>query len=711
VLSGHAEAGSSVKVMDAATGETICRDNASAAGAFSCSPAAAMPGGEHHVTASATDEAGNVSLVAEAVSVIISDTVPPPPSIDSPANGTELEQRRPVIQGRTLAGTLVEVSVDGTVFAAQVAGDGQWTLHPPADLSLGTHLITASAVDPAQNVSDPAASRFGIVETGVARGGCASGGVPAPLLALVALLLAAARRRRSLSILGALAIVAAPALVQAQQIDVSLFKPAAGGDGLAAVEGARPPIAGEPRLELRTWTDYAVRPLTFVSSSGQEQALVRGRLAQWLGVQVHLLGPLSVAAQIPMTLAERGDLSRLPPSSRGPSQLLSGFADVRLTPRLSLLRQEWAGIDLATQLSFEFPTARAQSLSSDGSVRAEGLVALGRSLGAVPAGTLELLANAYLRLRPARDFLDVKSGTEAGLRAGLEYGIDRVRAWVPRRVYAELEARSFLRAGFAAGSAPAEWRLGGTVCPVGNLAVDLAGGSALSNGVGAPRARFLLGFGWSPAACGRSTDALLAASTPAPQPVAAPAEPPPRPTPVAQALQLPPPPMVVDRDGDGIADADDACPDHAGSIENHGCPPGIPQRVIVSATSLEILDRVHFATGQARIEKRSYPLLDQVAAVIQSHPHLLLIQVEGHTDDRGGAAYNILLSQARATAVADYLISKGVERDRLVARGYGPTRPVDSNGTLTGRAANRRVAFTVVKTEARVIDAERPPDS
>lgn len=711
MLSGHAEAGSSVKVMDAATGEMICQDTASAAGAFGCSPAAAIPAGEHHVTASATDQAGNTSLPAAAVSIIISDTVPPPPSIDSPADGTELEQRRPVIQGRTLAGTLVEVSVDGTVFAAQVAGNGQWTLLPPADLSLGAHVISASAVDSAQNVSDPAASRFGIVETGVARGGCASGGLPAPLLAVVALLLAAARKRRALSILGALAVATAPGLAEAQEIDVSLFKPAAGGDGLAAVEGARPPIAGEPRLELRTWTDYAVRPLTFVSSSGQEQALVRGRVAQWLGVQVHLLGPLSVAAQIPLTLAERGDLSGLPPSSRGPSQLLSGFADVRLTPRLSLLRQEWAGIDLATQLSFEFPTARAQSLASDGSVRAEGLVALGRSLGAVPAGTLELLANAYLRLRPARDFLDVKSGTEAGLRAGLEYGIDRVRAWVPRRVYAELEGRSFLRAGFAAGSAPAEWRLGGTVCPVGNLAVDLAGGGALTNGVGAPRARFLFGFGWSPAACGRRIDAQLAASTPAPHPVALPAEPPPTPKAVAEALPLPPPPMVVDRDGDGIPDADDACPDHAGTVENHGCPPGIRQRVIVSATSLEILDRVHFATGQARIEKRSYSLLDQVAAVIQSHPHLLLIQVEGHTDDRGGAAYNILLSQARAAAVTDYLASKGVDRARLVAKGYGPTHPVDSNGTATGRAANRRVAFTVVKTEARVIDAERPPDS
>jgi OmpA-OmpF porin, OOP family len=85
--------------------------------------------------------------------------------------------------------------------------------------------------------------------------------------------------------------------------------------------------------------------------------------------------------------------------------------------------------------------------------------------------------------------------------------------------------------------------------------------------------------------------------------------------------------------------------------------------------------------------------------------------VEGHTDDRGASSFNILLSHARAAAVADYLVSKGVDRDRLVARGFGPTRPVGSNATAEGQAANRRVAFTVVKTRARVIQAERPSES
>jgi outer membrane protein OmpA-like peptidoglycan-associated protein len=448
-----------------------------------------------------------------------------------------------------------------------------------------------------------------------------------------------------------------------------------------------------------------VHPLTFQRSSGSEQPLVRDRVTQWLGAQVHLVGPLSLSAQLPVTLTTGGDLTNLPPSYQGPTEVSGGLADVRITPRLSLLRQEGAGIDLAMQMSLEFPTSNAQSLSSDGSVHAEGLIALGANLGSIPAGNLDLLANAYVRSRPVRDFLEVKSGTEAGLRGGLAWIIAPVHAFVPRRVYTELEGSTYLRAGFAAGSAPAEWRLGGTLCPVGDLAIDVAGGGALTDGVGAPRARFLFGLGWSPAACGQRAVALPA---PAPQPVIIQV---PAPEPVAKALPPPAPPVVIDRDGDGIPDADDACPEQAGPAENHGCPPGVPWRVIVSATSLEILDRVHFASGKALIEPRSYALLDQVAAVIQSHPALLLIQVEGHTDDRGGSSYNLLLSQQRATAVADYLVSRGVSRDRLVARGFGPTHPVGTNGTAEGRAANRRVAFTVLKTQAREIDAQRPPDS
>ena len=712
-LSGTAEAGSSVAVIDASTGEHVCAATATAAGTFQCAAGAALTLGEHSVTATATDAAGNASLQALAVAFTVADASPSAPTIESPANGTELEQRRPVISGHTQPGTLVEISLDAATYVAQVTQDGRWTLLPPADLAFGSHQLTALATDPEQNVSDPAASGFAIVETGFARGGCATGGTPAPLLAVLALLFAARRIRKGDTIrylVGALALAAFPSVSRAQNIDVSLFRPAAGGDGFAAVEGARPPVEGESRLELRTWTDYAVHPLTFVAASGAERPVVRDRAAQWLGAQVHLIGPLSFAAQVPVTVSERGDLSQLPPSSRGPSELLSGFADIRLTPRLALLRQEWAGIDLAAQMSFEFPTARAQTLSSDGRVRAEALVSIGRSLAAVPAGSLDLLANAYVRARPAREFLDVRSGSEAGLRAGVGYGIAQNRAWIPRRLYLELEGRSFLRAGFAAGSAPAEWRLGGTLCPAGNLAIDVAGGGGLTDGVGAPRARFLLGVGWSQAACARSYASSELASAPPPIAPPRPLAPEPAPAAIAQALPRPPPPPP-DRDGDGIPDDDDACPDQPGIAENHGCPRGIRQRVVVSATSLEILDQVHFATGQARIEKKSWWLLDQVAAVLKSHPDLLLVEVEGHTDDRGPSSFNILLSEARAKAVADYLAGRGVARERLLPRGFGPTRPVASNGTVEGRAANRRVAFTVVKTRARVFEAEKPPES
>jgi outer membrane protein OmpA-like peptidoglycan-associated protein len=285
-------------------------------------------------------------------------------------------------------------------------------------------------------------------------------------------------------------------------------------------------------------------------------------------------------------------------------------------------------------------------------------------------------------------------------------------------VYLELEGRSFLRSGFAAGSTPAEWRVGGTLCPLGTLAVDLAGGGALTNGVGAPRARFLFGFGWSPAACGGKLQPALAAVAPAPAPAAAPAPvaappppvvaaPPAKEPAVADLLPLPPP----DRDGDGIPDADDACPDQPGPRENQGCPRSMRQRVVVSASKIEILDKVLFALGKARIDPRSYSLLDQVAAVLDSHPDLLLVQVDGHTDDAGSPSRNLLLSQSRARSVVAYLESKGVDSKRLRAKGFGQSQPIDTNHTVQGRAANRRVAFTVLKMRARTIEADRPSES
>ncbi|TMA29686.1 MAG: hypothetical protein E6J88_07020, partial [Deltaproteobacteria bacterium] len=101
-----------------------------------------------------------------------------------------------------------------------------------------------------------------------------------------------------------------------------------------------------------------------------------------------------------------------------------------------------------------------------------------------------------------------------------------------------------------------------------------------------------------------------------------------------------------DSDGDGIPDRLDNCPHEKGPVANHGCPITQKQIVVLREDRIDILDKVYFATGRARIEKRSNRLLNQIARVLREHPRLRL-EVQGHTDDRGGAVTNTALSQAR----------------------------------------------------------------
>ena len=93
----------------------------------------------------------------------------------------------------------------------------------------------------------------------------------------------------------------------------------------------------------------------------------------------------------------------------------------------------------------------------------------------------------------------------------------------------------------------------------------------------------------------------------------------------------------------------------------------------------------------------SDPILDEVAKVMKENPHIELIEVQGHTDNKGGAFYNRALSDKRAKAVKDALISRGVEAKRLRSKGYGQSKPIASNDTDEGRAENRRVQFDIIK--------------
>ncbi len=152
-----------------------------------------------------------------------------------------------------------------------------------------------------------------------------------------------------------------------------------------------------------------------------------------------------------------------------------------------------------------------------------------------------------------------------------------------------------------------------------------------------------------------------------------------------------------DRDGDDIPDPLDKCPDTPGDAEFDGCTDAGPPMVVLEADRIRIRGNVRFEVGEARIQKVSYPILDEVYSVLRKHPEVGPVLIEGHTDNRGSRAVNLDLSDRRAKAVLDYLVKKGIDAKRLRSKGFGFDRPVDTNNTALGRAKNRRVEFRLLR--------------
>ena len=117
--------------------------------------------------------------------------------------------------------------------------------------------------------------------------------------------------------------------------------------------------------------------------------------------------------------------------------------------------------------------------------------------------------------------------------------------------------------------------------------------------------------------------------------------------------------------------------------------------VTIRGRTLQIRRRINFVTNSAEISDSSTPLLTEIADVIIRNPNLRSIEIQGHTDNRGGATRNRELSQQRADAVRTWLITHGVEATRLTAQGYGQARPLVPNITAGNRARNRRVQFVI----------------
>jgi outer membrane protein OmpA-like peptidoglycan-associated protein len=132
-----------------------------------------------------------------------------------------------------------------------------------------------------------------------------------------------------------------------------------------------------------------------------------------------------------------------------------------------------------------------------------------------------------------------------------------------------------------------------------------------------------------------------------------------------------------------------------GNEDGDGCPDEGLAVYDRRAQSIQISGRVYFDSGTARIQQDSYEVLDAVALILTSYPNIELVEVQGHTDVRGNAAYNLELSQMRVDEVRSYLMSQGIAGYRLMAVGYGETEPLVEAISEEGHALNRRVEFVV----------------
>ncbi len=138
----------------------------------------------------------------------------------------------------------------------------------------------------------------------------------------------------------------------------------------------------------------------------------------------------------------------------------------------------------------------------------------------------------------------------------------------------------------------------------------------------------------------------------------------------------------LDTDGDGVIDAVDQCPNTpAGDrVDVKGC----------SLPKVMNLKGVNFDNDMATLRSEAIAILDEAVATLKRYPGMK-VEVAGHTDSASSDAHNLDLSQRRAKAVMDYFVGKGVEAERLSAKGYGEANPIADNATAAGRAENRRV--------------------
>jgi OmpA-OmpF porin, OOP family len=385
--------------------------------------------------------------------------------------------------------------------------------------------------------------------------------------------------------------------------------------------------------------------------------------------------------------------------------------DIGLHAKTRLLSSSKYPVGLGLLFSVYAPSGDASKFLGEGQTTLRPELILDKEFGR--ARRFRLSLNAGLLVRPStHTFTDAATMQTRALGTQFAYGLGAAYAVVPQRF--ELVAEGTGYAGATPHSSPLEAVLAAKVYLAAKSYFEIGGSAGTIPGqTGSPDFRVFVGFIFEPAIGDRDGDGIKDDVDKCPDE--------PEDFDDFEDEDGCPDP---DNDHDGILDRDDQCPNEPGPVENHGCPwppppppppppapeppppppapppppPEPPKQLTrLRRGAIETMSPIFFETAKAIIKPISYPTLDAVAETMRANPQLLIVEVQGHADERGDDDYNMRLTEDRAAAVVEYLVKKGVDADRLRSHGYGETKPVCHRHDEPCWSKNRRVEFVILR--------------
>ena len=520
------------------------------------------------------------------------------------------------------------------------------------------------------------------------------------------------------------AAIAASAQPKAEGFALNRYEPSDRGSDWFANESLD--LRGHLRGAAGLVLDYGHKPLVIYDLDGDERAtIVENQLFGHVGGAIVLSDMIRVGLDLPVALWQSGDGGSTATQTFESSNATT-LGDARLSGNVRLLGQYREPFTLAAGLWLHVPTGSRDAFTGDGNVRVHPQL-----MAAGDVGMFTYAARAGVNVRGnSDDFAGSPTGTEvafagaAGVRL-LEGKITLGPEFFGSTVVTDADAF------FKRRTSPFEVVFGGHFQAAKQVKVGVGVGPGMTRAFGTPQLRMLAGVEWvepapekkaPPPPADRDGDGIYDREDACPDVPGVRTDDP-------KTNGCPPPsdrdkdtiidpedacpdepgvktddpktngcPAPKDTDGDGILDPVDACPDVAGPANDdpkkHGCPVAR-----VEKGQIRILEQVQFAYNSDRILKASDYILEAVKKVLEEHAQIKQVEVQGHTDNKGGDQFNLGLSKRRAASVMKWLTSRGIDKKRLKSQGFGKKQPIDTNDTEEGRANNRRVEFHILEQD------------